>query len=278
MLGDLQYCLRNGVGGRSKWLLGLICAHTSRPWLQWFTRPLIASLQEPSGWIGATCRAKASGQPVHCGFRLNELPSDKQTFIEMLGRDSYAVADGLSYDVVIDAGANGGLFSILANQLWPAAQVVLFEPSPTNQSFLDEHLRRNAARVEKRGTCLGNRQGFVPFYIRESNRCSVEQSDGHSAVVNVPMERLSDRAGPWRDQSVLLKLDVEGAELEVLEDFLPVAPARLRIVGELHDKAKRQAPFEALMRRFGYSYRYLDDSGGCLAFSAEPATSGKGKA
>lgn len=264
---NLQFSLRNGVDLRSKLLLATISAHTSRASLQFITKHVLdqAAEQEETIWI--SCRSTLTGQPISCGFRLDQIHSDKQTFIEMLSRDSYAVSGEASYDLVIDAGANGGLFSILADQLWPRARLVLFEPSPSNRKFLDAHMARNQCRAERRYTCIGDAEGEVRFYVRESNRCSLDATDDYTLVVNARVEKLSNFLVHHTEARILLKLDVEGAELAVLEDILPLRLNRLRIVGELHDRQAQQGRFEELMRKFTKTFRYLEDNGDCVLFS-----------
>jgi FkbM family methyltransferase len=138
-------------------------------------------------------------------------------------------------DIVVDLGGNVGLFSAYAASVGRAAAVFAYEPHPDNYA----QLRRNADAVNRH---LG-REVIMPFASaawKDNNGISLQVSDnpgGHSAVVptggpaiavlSLTLEAILDTNGITRCD--LLKMDIEGAEYDVLES----SRRELRRVGRL---------------------------------------------
>lgn len=119
-------------------------------------------------------------------------------------------------DVVYDIGAYVGFYSLLAARLvGPAGRVYAIEPVPRNQALLRRHLELNrVSNVVLLGTVLAAAPGEVLFDdSRGANRGRISLC----GTVRLPAESL-DRL--LADQVVeppsFIKLDVEGAETEVL--------------------------------------------------------------
>ena len=141
-------------------------------------------------------------------------------------------------EVVIDAGANVGFFSLRhAPAVGPSGRVYAFEPNPA----VFELLRRNVARNgldQVRCICaaLSERPGTVRFAAEER-----ATSSGHIAADGAPaievqaltLDELVEREGLERID--LLKLDVEGHEPHVIRGGLGKALAiTRRVVMESH--------------------------------------------
>jgi len=144
---------------------------------------------------------------------------------------------------VVDAGANVGLFSLFVKQEFPGAKILAFEPIPAIHQALLENLDSHGAKdVEVHRSALGRlredevRFTFYPSLPGNSTRYPEEKKvgqeltvqqigqealDGIMAGVEVRAEvnRLSDMLREWAPEGSidLLKIDVEGAELEVME-------------------------------------------------------------
>jgi FkbM family methyltransferase len=128
---------------------------------------------------------------------------------------------------VIDVGANVGKFSRAALGTWPNAVVIAFEALPTAV----EQLRAApelAGRVEIHDVALGASDGRLDFYPHEYSLSSsplpvpTEIQERYSwaresEAIEVPVRRL-DSVLDGRDlaEPVLMKLDVQGFELEVI--------------------------------------------------------------
>ena len=120
--------------------------------------------------------------------------------------------DFLPGDRVIDCGANVGDLYLTINDIEPLVHYIAFEPS--TEEF--DLLRQNASRgSELHNIALWNQDGEITFWL------SPEGADS-SAIMPAQYEETvqvrSARLEHWLSQKVrLLKLEAEGAELEVLQ-------------------------------------------------------------
>lgn len=122
-------------------------------------------------------------------------------------------------DVVIDAGANIGTFSLKAATLVKdSGQVFAFEAHPATVCILRRNIKLNKSRnINITGKALGDRDGFVSF--------STEAYDDVNHVVSgeengfkVPVSKLDDIKEIKNLKKIrCVKIDVEGYELPLLQ-------------------------------------------------------------
>lgn len=134
----------------------------------------------------------------------------------------HGVADaGAVPDLVLDVGANKGQFAAAALHRWPMCQVVSFEPIAS----LAEQVQaiRSDGRLTVHKMALGREAGTVELrvhaYSPSSSALRALDASSEVATETVPLgtltEMVADRVGAA--ERVLLKLDVQGLELAVLE-------------------------------------------------------------
>jgi FkbM family methyltransferase len=130
-------------------------------------------------------------------------------FLELLG----------SHDVVIDIGANIGFYSCLAAKR--GKHTLAFEPSPRNLHYLNLNLWENRCDdIEVFPVGLGSQSGLQLMYGFGGMASLIEgwaQSDQRHAEL-VPVHTLDAIIeGRFDRQRIIIKMDVEGFELEVLK-------------------------------------------------------------
>lgn len=142
-------------------------------------------------------------------------------------------------DVVIDAGANVGAYTLLfAQWVGPSGRVFAFEPAPETRASLERHLRLNG---------LVDRVEIVPAAIAAENGEARFAVDGHggashlfpvpesAGVIEVATTSIDAFCAKRRIQPNLVKIDVEGAELEALRGArTTVATAPVQLFVEFH--------------------------------------------
>jgi FkbM family methyltransferase len=127
--------------------------------------------------------------------------------------------------VFFDIGAHHGLYSLVAaKRLGTDSTVVAFEPSPNEFRRLRLHLRLNGMRsVRVEPIALGatsSKQKFFQVISGDNTRGGLRPPASSDRVLETSVETacLDDYLGRLAlDRVDLVKLDVEGAELEVLE-------------------------------------------------------------
>ncbi|MBD0328885.1 MAG: FkbM family methyltransferase [Thermoleophilia bacterium] len=174
------------------------------------------------------------------------------------------IALGDQRGVVVDAGAHVGLFSLLASA--HARRVIALEPHPGNFELLRRNIERNARdNVDARQRALWPEPRTVALVDgRESTSVSVRPTDG--GEVAVAAETLDSIVSAPVD---LLKLDVEGAEYDILTRAEDSTLRRISaIVAEVHGTTQsdpegrlttvsdrlRDAGFHVIVRRAPAAY------------------------
>ncbi len=125
----------------------------------------------------------------------------------------------------IDAGANIGIATLFIKWLYPDAHVLAIEPDPATVALLRKNIERNKLKdVTIFHGAVSDQAGQLSLYIHPTKQGSLKMSTyarkGMTVEVQVPAERLSSlltQAG-WT-QVDLAKIDIEGAEWQVLHDL-----------------------------------------------------------
>jgi FkbM family methyltransferase len=131
---------------------------------------------------------------------------------------------------VLDVGANYGEM-LVHGHLPERAKVLAIEPNPHVRPFLELTLAEAGIAAEVLPLALGDATGEVELLVDRGWSGTTRLARAGDAVgathekISVPAATLSDLlagAGPLRDLHALVKIDVEGHELAVLEGLLPV--------------------------------------------------------
>lgn len=148
-------------------------------------------------------------------LQLPDAASFLWTHWEIFTEQIYAFEARNARPRIIDGGANIGLSILYFKQLYPASHIVAFEPDPQLFSLLRSNVHRiSATEVELVNAALWMENGNLPFMVEgaDGGRIAGVQD---TATLSVPTVRLREYLG---DRVDLLKLDIEGAETEVLLD------------------------------------------------------------
>lgn len=138
---------------------------------------------------------------------------------------------------VVDVGANIGVFSSwAAARVGPGGRLLSVEPHPLAFERLVENVEPFGASVSARRFACGQQDGqvdlrYVPGRLSVS---SIKPRADRTRSVRVPVRRLDQLvAEAGLDQIDLMKIDVEGAEQEVLEGAGGILPSVRRVVMEV---------------------------------------------
>lgn len=122
---------------------------------------------------------------------------------------------------IIDCGSNIGMSILFFKDLYPAARVIGFEPHPVVHRTLTRNIERNALNnVVVHQIALGDRRGTLDFFIKADDPGALDMGlfADHDAASAIAVE--SDVLSRHIDGEVdLLKLDIEGAEEQVLVEL-----------------------------------------------------------
>lgn len=171
-------------------------------------------------------------------------------------------------DIVFDIGANIGHHALVAGRaIGPTGWVYAFDPQPYNADRICRNAELNASRnILAVCAACGERDGFVrlPFQSpRDRGRLSLAYSSPNdlSTYVDVPIRRL-DTFMNENDVGAgkLIKIDVEGYELEVIRGLGDRLTAFTNIVFELLQDAdvKRTNCLIEMLTAAGFTLRDVE--------------------
>lgn len=176
-----------------------------RPWMAYCVSPLTNRLLP--GRIASYDRFKVrTGQCDLCAFA-NVFADYPLPLLRTALQD---------VDFVLDLGANVGAFSLLMQMLDPGVRIVAVEPEPENVAFL--RAQPFAATLEIKHAAVAPRAGTARLR-RGINSVThqVEFVSPDGAGETVPTVTLDSLC----QAPALVKMDIEGAELAILQQGLP---------------------------------------------------------
>jgi len=153
--------------------------------------------------------------------------------------------------VFVDVGANVGAYTVRAAA--HGMKVHAFEPNPENMKILKRNAELNEVSVDTLEYALGSVEGKVSMF---PNGATSRIVDGEG--IEVPVRTLDSFQLPRVD---LLKVDVEGYELEVLRGAeQTLARCHPVMMVEMHHwiGAEAEASLFNILLGAGYRFEYLD--------------------
>lgn len=136
---------------------------------------------------------------------------------------SVDLKDGLFMDV----GAHTGYWSICLKLANPTLDVCAFEPHPLVFERLIKNISKNNVEIDARPLAIGEQEGFFSFYSQPGIPCSSSLSKGFMLSFSEEASLISYRGSVLtldaiaeqitkNYRNVIVKLDVEGTEINVL--------------------------------------------------------------
>ena len=168
---------------------------------------------------------------------------------------------------IIDAGANIGLSVIYFKQLYPESTIVAYEPDDAIFNLLEKNVKPFSG-VDLRRAAAWTENGELTFYSEGSLAGSVSMDFLEKKnVQKVKSERLRDEIG--KQHVDFLKIDIEGAENEVLfdiEDQLDNVDALFFEYHSVPDEQQRLGDMLNLVLSKGFRYYISGAHGARLPF------------
>ncbi|WFC63186.1 FkbM family methyltransferase [Pseudomonas sp. REST10] len=182
--------------------------------------------------------------------------SDETAFLKSVLRDG---------EVFLDIGANLGWYSLALGRHCPTSRIYAFEPIPSTVEMLEKNIRLNRlGNIEVIRMGLFSQEDelnflFAPDVSGATSLKLAGQSRGRASIQNVVCRTTTlDAFCASRDiVPALLKIDVEGAELMVVQGGEKILETTPIILMELLRKWSRAFGYHpndvfALLERYGY--------------------------
>ncbi|HEY0676903.1 MAG TPA: FkbM family methyltransferase [Chitinophagaceae bacterium] len=153
-----------------------------------------------------------NGKKVYFNNGQELLHSLKEIFVEEI----YKIPFTNPSPYIIDCGANIGLAILYLKSKHPGAKITAFEPDKTNYSFLQKNINSaGLTDVELRNEAVWKEDAILKFSNEGTLSSKITEGGNAQNTVEVKATRLKNLLSRPVD---FLKIDIEGAEYEVLKD------------------------------------------------------------
>ena len=183
----------------------------------------------------------------------------KEIFIE---NEYFFIADN-DRPLIVDCGSNIGLSVIYFKTLYPNSRIIAFEPGAETYSYFKDNILNNKIEsVITHNVALSSQDGELDFYYDEEDIGSLTMSTkkermgkNKRRVKSVPLSRYIDTEVDF------LKMDIEGAELEVIEEICKsgkISYVKQMIIEYHHHISVKIDEFSKLLNlleEFGFGYQ-----------------------
>jgi FkbM family methyltransferase len=142
-------------------------------------------------------------------------------FDEIFVADSYWFETDRTAPFIIDCGSNIGMSILYFKFVYPDAEIIAFEPSEDAFARLAENIEiNNLSGVQVHQVALAAGEGTAVFYYDPDNLGSLLMSTDPKRMAKARRMVETVRLSTYVTRSVdLLKIDVEGAELQILREL-----------------------------------------------------------
>ena len=157
------------------------------------------------------------------GFKVKFLRYEELSYLfrEIFVDNEYLFVSGNDSPYIIDCGSNIGMSILYFKMLYPHSRILAFEPGEETYCCLEENVKNNRLNsVALHKAALSGKEGTIELYYDQDNVGSLRMSTKQDRM---PKQRRTVEALPlskYIDEDVdFLKIDIEGTELEVLEEL-----------------------------------------------------------
>ena len=179
-------------------------------------------------------------------------------FYEIFFKEIYCFESQSNNPIILDCGANVGTSVLYFKKLFPNAIVHAYEPDPNIFKILEHNVKINKLKgVELYEAAVWKEAGSLNFGSEGSDSGSF-RTDA-SKIISVKTIRLKDVIGSF-DHIDFLKIDIEGAEVEVLKDCQEMLANVKHLFVEFHSFYTEEQDLQVILdvlTKSGFRY-YLE--------------------
>jgi FkbM family methyltransferase len=173
----------------------------------------------------------------------------REIFVEEIYRQTLS-----SKPTIIDCGANIGLSVLYFKRQFPDATIIAFEPDPQNYTLLQKNIASYQLKdIQCNQAAVWIENTRINFSAKKGMASGISLTDSEHCI-QVSAARLKDYLNQKID---FLKIDIEGAEWEVLKDCAPELTNVQHLFVEYHGAFKEQEKLTeifSLLQQAGFHY------------------------
>ncbi len=178
----------------------------------------------------------------------------RHTYQELFEEEIYRFKSTKPDPFVIDCGSNIGLSVLYLKKLYPVATILAYEPDADNFQLLQKNVaQNNLTGVECRQKAVWIHNDTLTFASDGSQGSKIAEKDYGRKSVKVQAERLADVLKA--NKVDFLKIDIEGAEVDVMADCEPYLANVNQLFVEYHGKVEESEKLARLLQIVKGTYK-----------------------
>ncbi|MBK9398632.1 MAG: FkbM family methyltransferase [Saprospiraceae bacterium] len=181
---------------------------------------------------------------------------------EMFVDEIYKFVSKNNSPLIIDCGSNIGLSVLYFKQKYPKAKIIAFEADPQICEILTHNINEfDLTDIDIHPKAIWTQDGFIEFQIEGGASGMITQDkSSHDNIIKIPSVRLKSLLEEF-DVIDFLKIDIEGAEYDVIKDCAGQLHKAQNIFIEYHsmdDKTQQLGELLNILKVSGFRYHITE--------------------
>nr|WP_321487498.1 FkbM family methyltransferase [uncultured Draconibacterium sp.] len=201
---------------------------------------------------------------------ITNFDSASQMYTDLFVNETHAVCFDSANPLIYDLGANMGIASLYYKSRYPNAEIKAYEPNPIVFKALEENIKiNNLTNVHAYNNAISNEEGHLVFYCDRGGQVSsfLKPNGFQTIPTKIPAIRLKTLIENETQQIDLIKIDIEGVEVKVLQDCGNLLKKVDRLVIEYHSYKEGEQELSRLFKTLeDNNFRYIIKSGAFADF------------
>ncbi|MES2678881.1 MAG: FkbM family methyltransferase [Bacteroidota bacterium] len=166
-------------------------------------------------------------------------------YFEIIKNEIYLFSSASNPPYIIDCGANVGTSVYYFNKLYPDAKIIAFEADKAVFGVLKKNISQMQGNIEAVNKAVWDKNGVIDFFIDGSDAGSVLSGNSKGRKVSVETTGLRDYLNTRVN---FLKIDIEGAERQVLENCADLLNNVDNIFIEYHSVWNKKQDLDVILK------------------------------
>nr|WP_319572699.1 FkbM family methyltransferase [uncultured Draconibacterium sp.] len=201
---------------------------------------------------------------------ITNFDSASQMYTDLFVNETHVVSFDSANPLIYDLGANIGIASLYYKSRYPNAEIKAYEPNPIVFKALEENIKiNNLTNVHAYNNAISNEEGHLVFYCDRGGQVSsfLKPNGFQTIPTKIPAIRLKTLIENETQQIDLIKIDIEGVEVKVLQDCGNLLKKVDRLVIEYHSYKEGEQELSRLFKTLeDNNFRYIIKSGAFADF------------
>lgn len=166
-------------------------------------------------------------------------------FKEIFVEEYYRFETNSNAPLIFDCGANVGTSCAFFKSIYPHSKIIAFEPNPKIAEYLKQNIKNNSLEnIEVIEKAVWINDDGIELGLENADASSIYLEKNKTGVETIRLKNLLDR-----EQTIdMLKMDIEGAEVEVLNDCRDSLNSVRNLFIEYHSYFNRQQKLSEIIR------------------------------